>query len=126
MSYLIVAIIVMLLGIASRRYGDSLPDPVAEHSGDVLWAGMIYFGVRMLFAQKSCSRAFGIALTFCFAIEISQLYQAEWINAIRATTLGALVLGKGFLAADLIRYSIGVAVSYGLDRYINSRIPKSG
>jgi Protein of unknown function (DUF2809) len=122
MSYLIVAIIVMLLGIASRTYGDSLPELVAEHSGDVLWAGMIYFGVRMLFAQKSYSRAFGIALTFCFAIEISQLYQAELINAIRATTLGALVLGKGFLAVDLIRYSIGVAVSYGLDKYFNSRI----
>ena len=33
------------------------------------------------------------ALLFSYAIEFSQLYQAEWINALRHTALGGLVLG---------------------------------
>jgi hypothetical protein len=120
-SYMIALVIIMILGLGSRRYGDLLPEFIADHSGDVLWASMIYFGVRALFVKKSFYWAFGVGLAFCFAIEFSQLYQEEWINAIRATSLGALVLGKGFLAADLLRYSVGVAVSCGIDKLLNRR-----
>ena len=34
-------------------------------------------------------------------VEESQLYHASWIDSIRGTTLGALVLGHGFLWSDL-------------------------
>ena len=47
---------------------------------------------------------------FCYGIEVSQLYHAEWIDSIRATTLGGLVLGYGFLWNDLVAYIIGVGV----------------
>ena len=33
------------------------------------------------------------ALLFSYAIEFSQLYLAEWINALRHTASGGLVLG---------------------------------
>ena len=56
-----------------------------------------------------------IALAFAFSVEISQLYQAPWINEIRSTTLGALVLGFGFLVSDLVCYSVGVCAGYLLD-----------
>ncbi|WP_349655092.1 DUF2809 domain-containing protein [Neobacillus sp. YX16] len=58
---------------------------------------------------------------FSFSIEFSQLYQEEWINQIRGTLLGALILGKGFLTVDLIRYTTGIAIASSLDRLI---IPK--
>jgi len=45
-----------------------------------------------------------------FAGEFSQLYQADWINAVRHTTPGHLVLGSGFHAMDLLAYGVGVAV----------------
>ncbi|WP_309145332.1 ribosomal maturation YjgA family protein [Paenibacillus mendelii] len=54
---------------------------------------------------------------FCLFIECSQLYQAGWINDIRATVIGALILGKGFLAVDLVRYAAGIGAAYGLDRF---------
>ena len=47
---------------------------------------------------------------FSYLIEISQLYQGEWINSIRDTTLGALILGHGFLFSDLICYTIGILI----------------
>ncbi|MCQ6560445.1 DUF2809 domain-containing protein [Paenibacillus mendelii] len=35
----------------------------------------------------------------------------------RATVIGALILGKGFLAVDLVRYAAGIGAAYGLDRF---------
>jgi glycopeptide antibiotics resistance protein len=53
-------------------------------------------------------RAFAIALTLSYAIELSQLYQAAWINGIRDTRLGGLLLGHGFLWSDLLCYTVGI------------------
>jgi hypothetical protein len=43
-------------------------------------------------------------------VEISQLYHAPWIDSIRQTTPGGLVLGFGFLWTDLVCYSVGIAI----------------
>ena len=56
------------------------------------WAAMVYFGIVFLFPSVRLLRKALAALLFSYCIEISQLYQAGWINAIRGTTLGALVL----------------------------------
>ncbi|MFS0556055.1 DUF2809 domain-containing protein [Brevibacillus sp. 179-C9.3 HS] len=114
-AYIVAIFATMALGLGSRVFADVLPVFVAEHFGDALWACMIYFGFRSCFAHKKISFSLWCSLAFCFAIEGSQLYQAGWINSLRETTLGALVLGKGFLAADFVRYTAGLAVSSLLD-----------
>jgi glycopeptide antibiotics resistance protein len=114
--YLLTIVILILLGLSSRKYGDFLPRFVAENAGDALWAMMVYFGFRFLLVRKSILTAVLLSLLFSFGIEFSQLYQASWINQIRGTVLGALVLGKGFLMVDLIRYTIGIIIGSLLDR----------
>jgi hypothetical protein len=57
----------------------------------------------------------GLALLASYAVELSQLYQAPWINAIRGTTLGHLVLGSTFAWQDLVAYTFGVAAGFLLD-----------
>ena len=49
-------------------------------------------------------------LYLCFLLEFSQLYQVKWINNIRKTGPGKLVLGQGFLWSDLLAYSLGILV----------------
>jgi hypothetical protein len=115
--YWLAVFIVVILGLSSRVYSESLPEFIALHFGDALWASMIYFAVRSLFVKRNFYWAVGISLLFCCGIEFSQLYQADWINRIRATYLGALILGKGFLSVDLLRYSIGIVVSLWIDKY---------
>jgi hypothetical protein len=107
----------MALGYGSREYGESLPAFVADHFGDAFWASMIYFGVRAVFVKISLLKAVMFSLLFCFGIEFSQLYQAEWINGIRSSLIGSLVLGSGFLAVDLARYSVGIGFSVLIDRF---------
>lgn len=55
------------------------------------------------------------ALAIAGAVEVSQLYQATWIEGLRATPLGALALGTGFLWADLPRYAAGIVLATMID-----------
>lgn len=120
--YCVAMFITMAAGLASRTYGEHLPQWVHEHFGDALWAGMIYFGVRMLCIHWSRARAVWISVTFSWLIEFSQLIQLPWLNELRSTLLGALILGRGFLVIDLIRYLIGILCVYLIDRFILSKI----
>ncbi|WP_029192345.1 DUF2809 domain-containing protein [Paenibacillus harenae] len=119
--YIIAAITVMALGYSSRVFGESLPAFAADHLGDTLWASMIYFGFRAVFVRAGLLTAAMISLLFCFGIEFSQLYQTEWINGIRSTLPGSLILGKGFLAVDLARYGAGIVLSVLADYFYTKR-----
>ena len=111
LCYLILWIFMVALGLGSRSFGSHLPTFVAEYAGDTLWAAMVYFGIGFLFPSVRLLRKALAALLFSYCIEISQLYQAGWINAIRGTTLGALVLGHGFLWSDMVCYTVGVGLA---------------
>ena len=106
--YLLLIPFVMGLGILSRKFSYLLPEIINTYLGDAIWAAMIYVMMAFVFANKLSKQIAVLSLLFCYAIELSQLYQAPWINAIRKTTLGALVLGSGFLWSDLLAYALGV------------------
>jgi hypothetical protein len=117
--YLLVIVVVMALGLSTRKFSDAMPHFVALHFGDALWAAMVYFGFRALLPARPLLLSLLLGLSFSFLIEFSQLYTAEWLNNIRASTLGALVFGKGFLWIDLIRYTAGTSLAYCLDLFLN-------
>ncbi|MFK4375683.1 hypothetical protein ABH948_001079 [Bacillus sp. RC218] len=108
--YAVFTIVVIILGLSSRKFAFALPDLLNDYLGDALWALMIFTGFGFLFPKIETKKLAFISLIFCYGIEISQLYHAEWIDSIRATTLGGLVLGYGFLWNDLVAYTIGVGV----------------
>lgn len=116
--YLLAIVVMIALGLSTRIFSDALPHFVSHHFGDALWAAMVYFGFRTVWPHKPLRLSALLSLGFSFFIEFSQLYQADWINAIRATTPGALVLGKGFLWIDLLRYTAGVLFAWCLDQYV--------
>ncbi|GLV64393.1 hypothetical protein Bmyc01_30630 [Bacillus mycoides] len=108
--YAVFTIIVIILGLSSRKFAFALPDLLNDYLGDALWALMIFAGFGFLFPKIATKKLAFISLIFCYGIEISQLYHVPWIDNIRATTLGGLVLGYGFLWSDLVAYTIGVGV----------------
>jgi hypothetical protein len=113
--YLILIIIVIALGLSTRTYQSLFPKWFAKYSGDTLWALMVFLGIGFMF-NKVATRwiVFG-TLMFSFLIEFSQLYQAPWINSVRHTRLGGLVLGYGFLWSDLACYIIGIIIGVLFD-----------
>lgn len=116
--YIIAVFTTILLGLASRKSSHQPIPFIAGNAGDFLWAMMVYFGFRFLFVHKSLLTPILFSLLFSFGIEFSQLYQADWINQIRVTMLGALILGKGFLTVDLIRYTTGILIGAAFDKTI--------
>jgi len=97
------------MGLLSRRFGDALPPFVAAYLPDALYALMVFLLAGLILPKVGTVRIALAALFFCYAIEASQLYQAPWINAVRQTRLGGLVLGFGFLWSDIVCYTVGVA-----------------
>lgn len=119
-QYFCLTVLTMILGLLSRKFMIYLPNSIAPYLGDILWATMVYFGFRFLFPKIKKQKGILIAIIFSYGIEISQLYQAQWINSIRATTLGSLVLGHGFLWSDLICYTTGILLGFSLEYLLNS------
>lgn len=78
--------------------------------GDVLYAVMMFLIICFLFLRLSFKNIALISLSICYLIEFGQLYTAPWIDRIRDTTFGALVLGRGFLWSDLAAYTLGTAI----------------
>lgn len=106
--YLLMAVIVIFLGLLSRQITGYLPEVINLVLGDSLWALMIYLLMGMVFRNWSVRKVAVFGLAFCFMIELSQLYHEPWIDKIRSTTFGGLVLGYGFLWSDLVAYAIGI------------------
>lgn len=118
--YGIVIIVTIFLGLASRKYQDILPNWLGNYAGDVLWALMVFLGIGFIFKKWSTLRIAAMALVFSFSIEISQLYHSLWIDAIRRTRIGALVLGFGFLWSDLVCYVIGIFIGILIEKLYKS------
>lgn len=110
LQYFSLTVLVVLLGIGSRKI-NAFPLFI----GDILYATMIYFGLRFVLVHWKLKTIFVLSVLFCFLIEISQLFQFDWLISLRKTTFGKYVLGQGFLWSDLICYLIGTFVSYLID-----------
>jgi hypothetical protein len=114
--YFILIIVTIIIGLLSRHY-----TVIPLFIGDVLWALMIYFIMRFLFIKAGIARIIIYSLLFCYAIEFSQLYKAPWIDSLRHTLFGRLVLGDTFLWGDLLSYTGGIAIGVLINLLINKK-----
>ena len=122
--YALLIFAVILLGLASRAQSvqPHLPQVIREYAGDTLWALTAFLGIGFLCPKLSTWRVAALAVGFALLIECSQLYHAPWIDALRHTRIGGLILGFGFLWSDLVCYAVGVACGVGLE--LISRRPR--
>lgn len=97
-----IAIVTVIVGLLSRRY------PIAgNYPGDALWATLVFTLWVFLIPKNSLRLHLILAAITSFCVEFGQLYQAPWINSLRQTLPGKLVLGSGFDPYDLLAYLIG-------------------
>lgn len=114
-TYGFYAVTVIIFGLLSRT--EFVPTFIYPYLGDVFYAILIYVLVAFLFVSEKPKYIAIYALIFCIGIECSQLYHATWIDTIRATRLGGLILGFGFLWTDLMAYIVGVGIGWCLEVY---------
>ena len=112
---LIGLVAVVILGMASRRVQGLFPACLGKYPGDVLWTLAVFLGLAILQPRASTAQLAAFAMALSCLVEFSQLYQAPWINAIRDTVLGHIMLGSGFSWLDMVAYLVGASTGVILD-----------
>ena len=100
-------------GLVSRTW--PLPGLLAEHTGDALYATAVFLVAATAAPGLGTGRLALLAGAFAGLVECSQLLQWHWLVALRSTRPGALLLGQGFQAADLVALAVGVLVGVAAD-----------
>lgn len=116
--------LVVGLGLLWRSPWLELAEVPQKYGGDALWALLVFLGFGFLFPRWPTRTIALLAMTFSTLIEFSQLYHAPWIDSIRETRLGALVLGSVFNWPDFGAYAIGIALGV-LCEWLFSKWPSS-
>jgi hypothetical protein len=107
---------IVVLGLLSRKFSF-----VPLWVGDVLWATMIYFIVRFFFPRLSIGKVTLISIIISYAVEFSQLYKAPWIDNMRHTFPGRMLLGETFFWGDLVSYTVGILIGIAIDYILFKR-----
>ena len=113
--YLTLAGVTIGAGLASRRYAEIFPGFIARYAGDALWAATVFWLLALMRRRAATSRIAAGAVAISFIVEFSQLYRAPWIDAIRESRVGLLILGTGFLWSELVCYTAGVCIAAACD-----------
>ena len=100
------------LALTTRSHHQWFHPLILEYGGDIIWAGMVLFFLRMIFLRTALWKLALAGYAFGVADECSQLYRAPWANTIRQTTLGRLLFGAGFLWSDILCYAIGILLAF--------------
>lgn len=118
--YGIAAAVTVGCGLASRQ----LP-MVPAWVGDLLWATMVFFVLSTLAPALTWRVRALVTLAISYLVEFSQLYRADWIDRIRHTGPGHLVLGQGFAWTDLVAYAAGAGLAVLADGALRDGVRRS-
>lgn len=95
---------------------------VGLYAGDVLWGALFFVLYACLRPRARSIVIWAWAVATTELIEASQLYQELWILRVRATGVGGLLLGHGFLWSDVVCVALGATAAALVDRF--SKIQK--
>lgn len=104
----LIVIAVIITGLIWRSGWLPLPYLLFKYGGDAMWAMVVFLGLGWLFQNARAVPLAIAALAISWAVEFFQIYRAPWIDAIRSTLPGRLVLGTTFNAPDLAAYAVGI------------------
>ncbi|WP_223241347.1 DUF2809 domain-containing protein [Flammeovirga sp. EKP202] len=118
--YFIYIVIVIGLGLLSRTR--ITPEFIYPYLGDFFYAVMFYFIIAFLLNRSPSKTILIISVLICYLIELQQILDYDWLVAIRKTTIGSLTLGHGFLWSDIVSYTFGGIVAYGMEHYVLRKV----
>jgi hypothetical protein len=100
------------------RFNHILPEYIRDAGGSIAYE--LFWILSILVIYPAANRrltALWVCLGTC-GIELLQLYQPPWLQAIRATLPGRLILGTSFSSLDFPPYVIGSYLGYLWVRWI--------
>jgi len=113
--YALAVVVVIGIGLLWRSGLLPLPHFVAKYGGDSLWALVVFLCFGIVYPRSPTLRIGFIAICYSWSIEFLQLYHVEWLDRIRSTHLGQLMLGTTFNSPDLLAYVLGIALGASVE-----------
>lgn len=112
-------LLVLALGLGSRSpaVAAHVPRFLTTYAGDTLWSSLLYLCLVFAWPGLPVRRAAAWTLGLSVLVELSQLLHTPWLDALRANRFVALVLGRGFVASDLVCYAVGTALAAVVDAW---------
>jgi hypothetical protein len=106
---LLALLAIIAVGLISRtRF---MPELCVAYVGDILW-GSLFFVLAALLQPGATTRRLWLTATLATElIEVSQLYQAPWAQAVRATRVGGLLFGHSFSWSDTVCVAVGATLA---------------
>lgn len=114
---------VIISGLALRRFGYDigLPFVVVKYGGSILWGSMVFLLVASLLPCRNRRTAIFVACSVAVVVELIRLAHFPALDEFRATTAGALLLGRVFSLWNIACYLAGI----GAAAFIASRLSKT-
>ena len=125
LTYVTLALCTIAVGLLVHLRGGVLGVVTQDVLGDALWAAMILWWISAVAPQRTRLTRSAVSLLVCVAVELSQLSHAPILDAVRATRMGALVLGSGFDPRDLVAYAFGIIVAALFDARLPRNSPRA-
>ncbi|RAJ83581.1 uncharacterized protein DUF2809 [Chitinophaga dinghuensis] len=112
--YLLLIPFTIWLGLSTRLPSWKNIPLMNPYAGDVLYATLIVFGLRLLALRPARWKISTASFVFCVLIELQQLYRADWIIRLRHTPPFGLILGFDFSWTDICCYALGVLIGHSI------------
>jgi len=123
--YLLAALTTVALGLTSRSGLHVFPQALSKYPGDVFWALLVFLILAIVKPVWSTRALAILAFGISCLDEVSQLYQAPWIDSIRATAPGHILLGSAFSWLDILAYAVGIGLGICIDLILSSMSRKA-
>lgn len=120
--YLLLFVFCTWLALATRHHRQYFHPIVVKYGGDIIWAGMFIFLLRIFFTKSALWKLAVFNYILGVADECSQLITTPWFVAIRQTKLGKLMLGVGFVWSDLVCYAIGTLLAFIIAYFLENKM----
>lgn len=105
----------LALGVPSKWYDGAGARYVVGQLWDVCGSAIIVLLGRLLVPRARPAANAAVVLVMLLANELLQLLHAPWLEELRATLFGRVVLGSRFNPLDLLAITAGVTIAAVLD-----------
>ena len=110
----VVAACLVSVGLGTKVYVGPGDAWVHAHGGGLIYVCFWILAALLLWPRAAYWKVSGAVFLVTAGIEFAQLWTPSWLQAIRATRPGALVLGTTFSPADFVYYALGAVAALPL------------
>jgi hypothetical protein len=111
---LFLAIILIPIGFLTKVYSGFGSEFATNYLGGVFYVIFLIILSSLVFPKTSPLKISLIVFAFTFFIELTQIIQNDILNSLRSHFLIKTLIGSTFNIYDMVYYTVGAFVGYGI------------